>query len=210
MDQLAEPVPPPGWGVKFSAKRSLWYFYNLRSPRTTKWAQPGGPAEDQAAALSRQLSHLSVEPELVPAAGSRRIVLVRHAYRMDEHDTRWIDKALRPQDSPLAPLGLLQAAALAEALVARQKDWTDEPIVRVLASPFARTVQTAAAVVQQLGLGPSGLAIEQGLCEGADMMARNRLCTEPFFLPAADLCVAAAACGGLDLHYKSAVTVRLR
>ena len=140
----------------------------------------------------------------------RRLLIVRHAYRLDEADESWVDRALRPQDSPLAPIGLCQAAALGEALATREGDADNtEPIVQVLSSPFARTVQTAAVLVAALGLqGADTLGVEPGLCEDARHMARNKLCTEPWFLPAADLCVGASSCGGIDIHYKPLLPVQ--
>merc|ERR1711865_392098 len=98
-----EPEPPQGWGVKFSAKRSLWYFFNLDDPKTTKWAPkrvaPAYPEHDDQA-LSDQLErvHLATGPENSPSGvhRTRRILLVRHAYRLDEEDTRWPNKSSRP------------------------------------------------------------------------------------------------------------------
>ena len=51
------------------------------------------------------------------------------------------------------------------------------------------------------------MGIEEGLSEDASHMARNKLCTEPWVLPPADLCVAAAAVGDLDHRYVSKVPV---
>jgi hypothetical protein len=231
MDSETPPDVPTGWDCKFSENRQRWYFFDMADPKTTSWKLPP-PAADVDVELDELLSNLTLASGAAAASprpgqkseagqeptaagsGSRRLIIVRHAYRLDEADLSWPNKALRPQDSPLAHVGLRQAALLGEWLAARESTAT-EPIALVLASPFARTVQTAAAVALALrqqkvddGSGLS-LAVEQGLCEEAAHMARNKLCTEPFFLPAADLCVAAAAAGGLDLTYRTLVPVRL-
>ena len=132
---------------------------------------------------------------------------MRHAYRLDEADTSWPDRAARPQDSPLAPTGHEQAKLLGRALAEREAA-DSLAVVKILASPFARTVQTAAAIATELGVGAAALAVEEGLCEDPGHMAQNKLCTEPFFLRAADLCVASPL--GLDLRYTTKVPVQLR
>ena len=200
---------PDGWGAKFSQKRQRWYIYSLDNPSDSLWKASGWlppPGYSEAGAD---------DPAPQPESGTtpmqqahRRIVVVRHGYRLDEADLRWPERALRPQDSPLATVGQQQAAALGSALAARQRDDPSVlPIIKVLASPFARTVQTAATLAAALRLGPSYLGIEEGLSEEAMHMARNKLCTEPWFLPPADLCVAAAAVGGVDHNYVSKVPV---
>jgi hypothetical protein len=68
-------------------------------------------------------------------------------------------------------------------------------------------VQTAATLAAELRVGASCLGIEEGLSVEAMHMARNKLCTAPWFLPPADLCVAAAAVGGVDHKYASKVPV---
>ena len=51
--------------------------------------------------------------------GPARLIIVRHAYRLDEADESWPARALRPQDSPLAPLGVRQAQAIGATLARR-------------------------------------------------------------------------------------------
>lgn len=206
--QMVKPEKlPDGWGAKFSSKRRRWYIYSLSNPKDSvwkpsDWLPPPGHGE-----LSTE--EPAPQPECaIEQKAYRRIVVVRHGYRLDEADSRWPERALRPQDSPLAPVGQEQAAALGAALVAREQgDNGALPIVKVLASPFARTVQTAAALASALGLGAASLGIEEGLSEEARHMARNKLCTEPWTLPPADLCVAAAAIGNVDYRYISKVPV---
>lgn len=48
-------------------------------------------------------------------------------------------------DAPLTPLGVKQAETAAEALA-------DEPIRRILASPYTRALQTAAPIARKLGI----------------------------------------------------------
>lgn len=207
------PEAPPGWGCRFSEKRHRWYFYNLEEPRHTSWTRPDtadGSEQEVAEAITGLMSDLQLQPHSKQGKsdkyhGPARLIIVRHAYRLDEADESWPARALRPQDSPLAPLGVRQAQAIG-ATLARRDAGVRSPVAVVLSSPFARTVQTAAAIASALGVG---LAIEEGLCEDAAHMARNKLCREPWFLPAADLCVAAGeAAGVIDLSYRSLVHVR--
>ena len=200
---------PDGWGAKFSQKRQRWYIYSLDNPRDSLWKPSGWlPPPGYCEAGGEEPAHQQAESATLQLQAHRRIVVVRHGYRLDEADSRWPERALRPQDSPLATVGQQQAAALGSALAARQHDDPSVlPIIKVLASPFARTVQTAATLAAELRLGASCLGIEEGLSEEAMHMARNKLCTEPWFLPPADLCVAAAAVGGVDHKYSSKVPV---
>jgi broad specificity phosphatase PhoE len=198
---------PDGWGAKFSSKRRRWYIYSLANPKDSVWKPSGWlppPGHGEVGA-----EEPAPQPEsAIEQRAHRRIVVVRHGYRLDEADPRWPERALRPQDSPLASAGQQQAAALGDALVTREQgDGGALPIVKVLASPFARTVQTAAVLASALGLGAASLGIEEGLSEEARHMARNKLCTEPWTLPPADLCVAAMPLGDLDHRYVSKVPV---
>ena len=81
--------------------------------------------------------------------------IARHGNRQDFVDPHWARRAGRPHDPGLSPDGELQARELAERL-------SGEGIEAVYCSPFLRTVQTAHAVAELLGLP---LQIEHGACE---------------------------------------------
>ncbi len=90
-----------------------------------------------------------------PITDGRTVWICRHGDRIDSFDPAWIQTAAQPLDPPLSPLGLLQANRLGQRL-------KNEPIDRVLVSPFLRTLQTAHAIVRH---GQQRFAVEHGLCE---------------------------------------------
>jgi len=115
--------------------------------------------------------------------------IARHANRQDFVDPRWFETADRPYDPPLSADGWQQARALARRLA-------DAPIHRIYASPFLRTVQTAAAIAEALGLP---IRLEPGLGEWL----------HPEWMPAAPARlspVALAAQFPIDLNYVSPAT----
>ncbi|MGQ9865629.1 MAG: histidine phosphatase family protein [Pseudanabaenaceae cyanobacterium] len=112
--------------------------------------------------------------------------IARHANRQDFVDPRWFETADRPYDPPLAADGWEQARALAQRLAAA-------PIQRIYASPFLRTVQTAAAIAAVLGLP---IRLEPGLGEWL----------HPDWMPAAPARLSPAALAAqfpIDLAYSS-------
>lgn len=76
-----------------------------------------------------------------------RVVVLRHGERVDHVDPRWRETAAEPSDSPLSAAGHLQAAAAGAHLAA-----TEPRVLAVYASPFTRTLETAAAVAAALRL----------------------------------------------------------
>ncbi|HAN45513.1 MAG TPA: histidine phosphatase family protein [Cyanobacteria bacterium UBA8156] len=115
--------------------------------------------------------------------------IARHANRQDFVDPRWFETADRPYDPPLSADGWQQARALAQRLAAA-------PIHRIYASPFLRTVQTAAAIAAVLGVS---IRLEPGLGEWLhpDWMPAN---------PARLSATALAAHFPIDLAYCSPAT----
>ena len=85
----------------------------------------------------------------------RSIYLARHGHRQDMADEHWHKTAARPLDPGLSDLGLTQARQLAQRL-------RDCAISHIFASPFLRTVQTAAAIAQVIDCD---VKVEQGICE---------------------------------------------
>jgi len=81
--------------------------------------------------------------------------VTRHGNRADFVDPEWPRTASRPYDPPLSADGVVQAKELAGRLVG-------EGIRHIFASPFLRTVQTAAEVAETLDLP---LCVEDGLGE---------------------------------------------
>eukprot|EP00884_Botryococcus_braunii_P021324 jgi/Botrbrau1/7876/Bobra.9_2s0052.1 len=88
--------------------------------------------------------------------GAQRIFLARHGERVDYVDYHWVDTAERPDDPPLTERGLRQASQLGVRL-------RGEGVSHIYASPFLRTLQTAAAVASELGLP---IRLHWGLAEG--------------------------------------------
>lgn len=86
---------------------------------------------------------------------SQIIWIARHANRLDFVNPDWFLTAERRYDPPLSDDGMVQAHQLANRL-------KGEKIDRIFASPFLRTVQTAAAVASVLDLP---IKLETGLSE---------------------------------------------
>lgn len=157
---------------------------------TGKWA-PSSP-----------LMPLSVEPM------ASRVVVIRHAQRLDEVNPTWAAQAFRPQDSPLSPQGIEQAQHLGRWL-SRQSWAKAGELAGIFSSPFARTVQTAHFSLEEMqkhlpGEAPHAINVEYGLSEGAPWMAHTKeshgLCQTPWHLSAADLFTVSPR---IDLSYKS-------
>lgn len=85
----------------------------------------------------------------------RTIWIARHGNRQDYADSNWAKTAARPHDPGLSSDGLRQAQELGQRLA-------PEPIDHIFASPFLRTVETAAVIAEHLNR-PVKLAL--GLCE---------------------------------------------
>lgn len=91
---------------------------------------------------------------------------MRHGERQDMADSAWAATAPRPWDPPLSPFGLKQAAQ-------RGGEFADGrvPVRAVIASPFARCIQTAIELMRAYGLRPGALTVDARMCEW--MSARN-------------------------------------
>lgn len=91
---------------------------------------------------------------------------MRHGERQDMADAAWAASAPRPWDPPLSPFGLKQAAQ-------RGGEFADGrvPVRVVIASPFARCIQTAIELMRAYGLRPGALTVDARMCEW--MSARN-------------------------------------
>ncbi len=83
------------------------------------------------------------------------LLLVRHADRLDFIQPEWFETALRRYDPPLAQIGFDLALSLAHEL-------SQASIGQIFASPFLRTIQTAAPLARLLELP---IQLEWGLCE---------------------------------------------
>lgn len=86
---------------------------------------------------------------------SQTIWIARHANRLDFVNPDWFLTAERRYDPPLSDDGMLQAQQLANRLKGKN-------ISHIFASPFLRTVQTAAAIASVLDLP---IKLETGLSE---------------------------------------------
>lgn len=86
---------------------------------------------------------------------AQQIFIVRHGNREDFEDRNWARNASRPHDPGLSPDGIRQAQELGRELI-------DSPIKMVFASPFLRTLQTAAHIAEAIGLP---IHVEPGLGE---------------------------------------------
>ncbi|MBO9605841.1 MAG: histidine phosphatase family protein [Paenibacillaceae bacterium] len=75
----------------------------------------------------------------------RTVWLLRHGMRQDFEDPDWPRSAPRPHDPPLTASGLQMAAETGARL-------GNEPIDHVFASPYMRTLQTAAVIADRRGL----------------------------------------------------------
>lgn len=132
-----------------------------------------------------------------PAPKSEQtIILVNHAARLDQSNSSWAKKASRPHDPPLSIRGYSQAHKLGKFL---QKKAGIRKVDHIITSPFIRCVQTADILAQEYQSETGCVTIEEGLCEKPKLMDKA---LEPWFLPAADLCV---ACPLLDPSAKSSL-----
>jgi broad specificity phosphatase PhoE len=151
--------------------------------------------EEVVERVTTQFSPLEAAHPVIPLP--ERVVIIRHAERLDEVFPEWGDLADRPQDSPLTDRGIQQAKILGEWVAG--SSWVDN-IGGVFVSPFVRTVQTAHFATEHPKLAHARLLVEYGLAEGADWMAHNTKCKTPWHLKAADLyCVSRK----IDLSYES-------
>jgi broad specificity phosphatase PhoE len=108
--------------------------------------------------------------------GKRRMWVMRHGMRIDEHDVTWREKSNRPYDPYLTSEGRRQARAAASMILAESE--RDGAVVHVVSSPFLRCLQTAAEVANSLGI--ERITIDYGLCEA--LLPRN-VATSPTYLP---------------------------
>lgn len=85
---------------------------------------------------------------------SQRIWIVRHGNREDFQNPGWARSAERPFDPALSPDGEIQAQELGRSLRDGPNISTERArtIDRIFASPFLRTIQTAAHIADALGL----------------------------------------------------------
>jgi len=86
---------------------------------------------------------------------SKVVWIARHGHRQDYADLGWRRQAQRPHDPGLSAAGVVEAQDLAHRL-------TSEPIESIIASPFLRTVVTAAHIATTLNLP---IQLEAGLGE---------------------------------------------
>lgn len=107
-------------------------------------------------------------------ASQRVIWLVRHGNRVDFATADWGETAARPHDPPLSADGVVQAREVGKRL-------KTEPIAHLFASPFLRTVETAAEISRELNLP---VKIEDGFCE---QLLPNWFPTRPELLAPAEL-----------------------
>lgn len=129
------------------------------------------------------------------------VYLARHGHREDFIGDKWGDRwhrtAERPHDPALSEIGVRQAQELGERLRAGDDGATIQPIRHVFASPFLRTVETAAHVAAALGLT---VKIEGGICEWLNPEWYRRA---PAFLPPEEM--ERRFPGRIDLSYTSRV-----
>lgn len=121
---------------------------------------------------------------------NRTIWIARHGNRQDFVNPDWRRTATRPDDPGLSDDGLCQAQELAQHL-------QHEPIDHIFASPFLRTVQTAAPVATALNLP---LKLESGLGE---YLSPKLFTATPQKLSLPQL---KAQFPQIDAHYQSLVT----
>lgn len=120
---------------------------------------------------------------------ANKVFIARHGERIDHVDQSWIATADRPHDPYLTPRGVAQAVALANRLAA-------ENITCIYASPFYRTVETAAQVAKVVN---APVKIEHGICE---FLASDWFPTAPDFLPPCEM-----PFEQVDSSYQTAVRV---
>lgn len=73
--------------------------------------------------------------------------VIRHGDRMDSHDSNWKKTAKHREDTPLSPVGSIQACDVAESIMSKDKN-----VKTILASPFLRTIQTATPLSKKLSI----------------------------------------------------------
>lgn len=117
----------------------------------------------------------------------KTVWIARHGNRADFVDPSWRDTAPRPHDPPLSADGNVQARKLGKRL-------KGEPIRHIFASPFLRTLQTAAHVADELTLP---VKIEHG---AAEFLNPEWFKVAPEYLPHAEL---GPMFPRLDLNYVS-------
>lgn len=117
----------------------------------------------------------------------RSVWLVRHGSRLDMADPNWSTTAARPEDTPLAPVGFVQARETGQRLAR-------EPIAHLLSSPFRRTMETAATIAPLLG---QRIKVEYGMSE---WLNPDWFPAPPRLLSLQEL---AAEFSNLDLAYRS-------
>lgn len=99
---------------------------------------------------------------------SEVVWIARHGHRQDYADLGWRKRAERPHDPGLSAPGVVEAQDLAQGL-------QSEPIEHIVASPFLRTVVTAAHTATALNLP---IHLEAGL--GEHMSSKLfKSCPEP-------------------------------
>lgn len=85
----------------------------------------------------------------------RRLYFVRHGLREDFQNAEWKETAENPWDPPLSLDGRAQAADIGAYFAGKT-------VQRIYASPFLRTLETAAAISEACG---TVVWMEQALCE---------------------------------------------
>lgn len=118
---------------------------------------------------------------------SEVVWIARHGHRQDYADLGWRKRAERPHDPGLSAAGVVEAQDVARCL-------KSEPIEHIVASPFLRTVVTAAHTATALNLP---IHLEAGL--GEHMSSKLfKHCPEP--LPVGEM---ADRFPQIDRHYRS-------
>lgn len=67
--------------------------------------------------------------------------IIRHGDRLDNHDSEWKKTAKFREDTPLSPIGHIQAADVARYITAN-----DNNVKHIISSPFLRTIETATPI----------------------------------------------------------------
>ena len=98
------------------------------------------------------------------------IWIARHGNRQDYANPAWVKTAARSHDPGLSEDGWVQAQELGQRLATEQID-------HIFASPFLRTVETAAVISEHLNLP---IKLEAGICEH---LCPNLFDAMPTFVP---------------------------
>ncbi|KAI9130685.1 histidine phosphatase family protein [Acaryochloris sp. CCMEE 5410] len=120
---------------------------------------------------------------------SEVVWIARHGHRQDYADLGWRKQADRPHDPGLSAAGVVEAQDLAQCLKA-------ESIAHIVASPFLRTVVTAAHTATELNLP---IHLEAGLGEH---MSSHLFKSRPEPLPVGEM---ADRFPQVDRHYQSQI-----